>query len=397
MSMNKQKTAVVTGITGQDGSYLAELLVEKGYEVIGVARRSSMDNHYARLDGVMGTDSFKLVIGDVTDAGNMLSIVNDYQPDELYNLAAQSFVKVAFDQPSYTWQVNAQGVLNILEAIRKSSPHTKMYQASTSEMFGRSYSTAVPKGDGNHMVQHFDMDNTPPHTLIEGCTTPYQNEHTPFQPQSPYSIGKAAAHYAMQLYRRTYDLHLSCGILFNHESERRGKQFVTRKITDWAARFCLWRKQYLDQDDVIFQSQRGSENPIQALYVVSPKDCRVVSTFPKLRLGNLDSKRDWGHTEDYVRAMWMMLQQDKPDDYVVSTQQNNSVGDFVSASLEAIGLRNADPLDYVYQDPEFMRPAEVSYLLGDSRKIRSTLGWYNEIPFKGLVKRMVDNDIKENA
>lgn len=384
--MSKPKVAVITGITGQDGSYLAELLLEKEYEVIGIARRSSTDTHYHRLDGVMGADSFKLVIGDVTDASSVASIVSEYQPDELYNLAAQSFVKDAFDQPNYTWQVNAQGVLNILEAIRKYSPKTRMLQASTSEMFGRSYSVGVPAKEGIYWIQHFNMDDTPPHTLVDGCGVPFQNEQTPFQPQSPYSIGKVAAHYAMQLYRRTYNLHLSCSICFNHESERRGKQFVTRKITDWVGKFHIWKNQnpgcsfdFSDEERIF--ARWGDSN---------------FSVFPKLRLGNLDSKRDWGHAEDYVRAMWMMLQQDEPGDYVISTERTHSVGDFVLAALQAIGLNGVDILDYVYQDPQFMRPAEVNYLLGQATQAHIMLGWEPEIKFEELVKRMVENDIREN-
>jgi GDPmannose 4,6-dehydratase len=373
---NERKVAIVTGVTGQDGSYLSEFLLDKGYEVIGVARRSSTDTHLYRIEGLIGREGFKVVQGDVTDEGNMFSLLAEYQPDEFYNLAAQSHVKTSFEQPVLTYRVNALGVLNILEAIRHRSPHTRFYQASTSEMFGRSYSAEIPVHEFD-ILEHFNKDEYSIEQLHKDHgddVIAFQGENTPFEPQSPYSVAKAAAHYNVQLYRRAYGLHASCGILFNHESERRGELFVTRKITKWVGEFVTW----LDNRDIDLIDE-------DFIHVGCDK-------FPKLMLGTLDSKRDWGHAADYVRAMWTVLQQDEPDDYVVSMMETHSVRDFLTEAFGHIGM-NYDA--FVGQDPRFMRPAEVSYLLGNSNKFRETTDWEPEITFKQLVQRMVDHDTKE--
>lgn len=371
-----RKVAIVTGITGQDGSYLAEFLLDKGYEVIGVARRSSTDTHFHRIEGLLSRDGFTVVQGDVTDQGCMFGLLAEHQPDEFYNLAAQSHVKTSFEQPVLTYRVNAEGVLNILEGIRTQSPHTRFYQASTSEMFGRSYTSEIFV-EGFTVQQHFNKDEYPIEQLKKDHgwdTEAFQFEGTPFEPQSPYSVAKASAHYNVQLYRRAYGLHASCGILFNHESERRGELFVTRKITKWIGEFKAWcGNRIVDNIDDDF------------IYIGSDK-------FPKLKLGTLDSKRDWGHAQDYVRAMWTIVQQDEPDDYVVSMMETHSVRDFLTEAFGHVDL-NYEP--FVGQDPRFMRPAEVSYLLGNSRKFRETTGWEPEITFQQLVQRMVDHDIKE--
>ena len=322
------KKAIIFGITGQDGSYLAELLLSKGYEVIGVIRRSSTSST-GRIDHIW--DQVHLIEGDVTDPVSVYGFIAEHQPEEIYNLAAQSHVRTSFDQPLYTWQANAEGPLNILEAISQRSPSTKFYQASTSEMFGKSYT--------------------------ENGGKKFQNEATPLIPQSPYAIAKCAAHHSVRLYRECYDLFACSGILFNHESERRGELFVTRKITKYVA------KRY--------------NNP---------------SLEEMLYLGNLDARRDWGHAEDYVRGMWLMMQQDKPDDYVLSTGETHSVSDFLDSSFKYI---NGKWQDYVVIDPKFYRPAEVDYLLGDSTKAKEILGWKPEISFDGLVEKMVEHDIYE--
>tara|TARA_Y100000310_G_scaffold281514_1_gene302022 strand:- start:654 stop:1640 length:987 start_codon:yes stop_codon:yes gene_type:complete len=325
--MNKK--AIVFGITGQDGSYLMDLLLKKEYSVIGVIRRSSVSNT-ARIDHEAGNKSLTLVEGDVTDAFSVSQLMQKYKPDEAYNLAAQSHVKTSFDQPMYTWKANAEGPMHILESIRQYCPDSKFYQASTSEMFGKNYS-----GVG--------IDK-------------YQCEETGFIPQSPYAIAKLAAHHTVRIYREAYDLFACCGILFNHESERRGELFVTRKISKYVARF----------------SQKLEKEP--------------------LRLGNLDAYRDWGHAQDYVRGMWMMLQQSEPDDYILATGRSHTVRDFLDKAFYCIGIK--DWSKHVVVDPEFYRPAEVDYLRGSPSKARLVLDWHPLINFEELVSRMVNYDIQ---
>ena len=311
--------ALITGITGQDGSYLAEFLLSKGYRVVGMTRRSSSDIQ-ERIS--MMLDRIEIVSGDLLDQSSMTSIIAETQPDEVYNLAAQSFVPTSWDQPVLTGEFTALGVTRVLEAIRGVDPAIRFYQASSSEMFGKVQ--AVP-----------------------------QDERTAFYPRSPYGVAKLYGHWITINYRESYDLYAVSGILFNHESERRGKEFVTRKITDGVARIKL-------------------------------------GLATELRLGNLDARRDWGFAGDYVRAMWLMLQQTVPADYVVATGATRSVGDFVRA---AFAVADLDWERYVVIDPRFYRPAEVDVLVGDARKARAELGWEPETPFEQLVESMVLADL----
>ena len=314
------KRALITGLTGQDGSYLAELLVEKDYEVWGLMRRSSSEST-ERIDDFI--DSVRIVGGDLLDQTSLLDAIEESQPDEVYNLAAQSFVHDSWTEPVYTADVDALGVTRLLEAMRRVKPDARFYQASSSEMFGK-------------------VRETP------------QTEKTPFHPRSPYGVAKIYGYYIAVNYRESYDMHASNGILFNHESPRRGIEFVTRKITDGVARIATGRA-------------------------------------TELALGNLDSKRDWGFAGDYVEAMWLMLQQDAPDDYVVSTDEAHSVREFCEIAFARVGL---DCEEYVVQDPRFMRPAEVDILLGDSSKARRVLGWEPKVSFRELVEMMVDADME---
>jgi GDPmannose 4,6-dehydratase len=326
--------ALIFGITGQDGSYLAELLLDKGYAVTGVTRRVSVDTTL-RIKHLL--DDIKIAECDITDQFCVHNVVYTEQPNEIYNLAAQSHVGTSFKQPSATWAATAGGCMNILESIRYHNMMNKVkfYQASSSEMFGRNYDI-YPDG------------------------TKYQNELTKFKPQSPYAIAKLSAHYLVDNYRESYGLFGSSGILFNHESERRGETFVTRKITKWIGEF-----------------------------VVSGKS----PNFPALRLGNLNARRDWGHARDYVQAMWLMLQQDKPDDYVIATGVTHSIRDFLDEAFNCIGIN--DWSNFVIVDPEFYRPAEVDHLLGVAEKAKNMLGWEPKINFKQLVNKMVESDIHE--
>jgi GDPmannose 4,6-dehydratase len=314
-----QKTALITGITGQDGSFLAELLLSKGYRVVGMTRRSSTDVH-ERIQHIV--DDIEFVSGDLLDQSSITSIVASVRPDEIYNLAAQSFVPTSWHQPVLTGEFTALGVTRVLEAIRAVDPSIRFYQASSSEMFGKVQ--AVP-----------------------------QNEQTSFYPRSPYGVAKVYGHWITVNYRESYDIFAVSGILFNHESERRGKEFVTRKISDGVARIKLGLQK-------------------------------------ELRLGNLDAQRDWGFAGDYVRAMWLMLQQDGPDDYVVATGRTHAVREFVRLAFETAGL---DWERYVVVDPRFYRPAEVDLLVGDPSKARRVLGWEPEVSFESLVERMVRADI----
>ena len=314
------KRAVITGITGQDGSYLAELLLEKGYEVFGVIRRSSAPNFW-RIEHLL--DRIQLLPGDLLDQLSIVRLIQSVKPHEFYNLAAMSFVPASWDQPMLTAEYNSQGVTRVLEAIRQVDPQIRLYQASSSEMFGKV--REVP-----------------------------QTELTPFYPRSPYGVSKVFGHYITVNYRESYGIFACSGILFNHESPRRGIEFVTRKVTDGVARIKL-------------------------------------GLTDTLSLGNLDARRDWGFAGDYVRAMWMMLQQDEPDDYVISTGVAHSVRDLVDTAFAHVGL---DPGKHVKLDKAFLRPAEVEHLIGDCSKARGRLGWRPAIDFKGLIEMMVDADVK---
>ena len=330
------KSALITGINGQDGSYLAELLLEKGYKVYGIMRRKSVVS-YGNVEHIK--DKINFIYADMTDVVSLINAMEVSQADEVYNLAAQSFVATSWEQPLATAQIDAIGVTNMLEAIRKVKPSAKFYQASTSEMFGK-------------------VQEVP------------QKETTPLYPRSPYGVAKLYGHWITKNYRESYGMFTCSGILFNHESERRGLEFVTRKITNAVARIKL-----------------------------GVQDC--------LELGNMDAKRDWGHSQDYVRAMWLMLQQDKPDDYVVASNETHPVREFVQKAFKAAGIDvefSGQGVDEVGKDkatgkvvvkvnPKFFRPAEVELLYGNPAKAEKVLGWKREISFDQLIERMVKNDL----
>ena len=339
------KKAIIFGVTGQDGSHLADLLLLKEYSVLGVARRTSTDNT-GRIKHLQTNPNFQLVQGDMTDSHSIIRILSEHvDVDEIYNLAAQSHVAVSFKQPALTWDITGKGCLNILQSIVDlKMDNVKFYQASSSEMFGRNYDERATDGD---------FDSKLP-------VEKYQNEETKFLPQSPYAIAKCAAHHMTRLFREGYDVHASAGILFNHEGPRRGETFVTRKITKWIGEFV--------------KSGRDPE-------------------FPRLRLGNLEAFRDWGYAGDYVEAMWMMLQQESPDDYVICTGETHTIREFLDVAFKHIGID--DWSDLVVQDPEFYRPAEVDYLRGCNSKAREKLGWTPANSFDDLVKMMVDYDVEE--
>lgn len=317
------KRAIITGITGQDGSYLAELLLSKGYEVVGAVRRSSAPNFW-RIQHLL--DRITLRPADLLDQLSLIRLVDDVRPHEFYNLAAMSFVPASWDQPMLTGEFNAQGVTRVLEAIRQVDPTIRLYQASSSEMYGK-------------------VRETP------------QTELTPFYPRSPYGVSKVFAHYITVNYRESYDMFAVSGILFNHESPRRGLEFVTRKVTDGVARIKLGRAS-------------------------------------KLSLGNLDAHRDWGFSGDYVNAMYLMLQQDQPDDFVIATGISHSVRDLVQVAFGRVGL---DWEKHVELDPKMIRPAEVEHLIGDSTKARTQLKWQPHVSFASLVEMMVDADLERVA
>ncbi|MCJ7833786.1 GDP-mannose 4,6-dehydratase [Cuneatibacter sp. NSJ-177] len=329
------KRALITGITGQDGSYLAELLLEKGYQVYGLMRRKSVVD-YGNVDHLK--EQIHFIYADMTDVASLIHAMRVSEADEVYNLAAQSFVATSWEQPLATAEIDAIGVANMLEAIRTVKPKARFYQASTSEMFGK--------------VQEIP-----------------QTENTPFYPRSPYGVAKVYGHWITKNYRESYGMYACSGILFNHESERRGKEFVTRKITDAAVRISM-----------------GIQDHVE--------------------LGNLDSKRDWGHSQDYVRAMWLMLQQEKPDDYVIATNETRTVRSFAELAfhyagidvewqgcgLDEKGVNRANGKVVVAVNPQFFRPAEVELLIGNPEKAEKTLGWKREISFEQMVERMVNQD-----
>jgi GDPmannose 4,6-dehydratase len=315
-----QRTALITGITGQDGSYLAELLLERGYRVVGMTRRTSTEVH-ERIEHLV--DRIEIVSGDLLDQSSMTTLIGEVGPHEVYNLAAQSFVPTSWTQPVLTGEFTALGVTRVLEAIRHVDRKIRFYQASSSEMFGK-------------------VQETP------------QRESTPFYPRSPYGVAKVYGHWITVNYRESYDIFAVSGILFNHESERRGKEFVTRKISDGVARIKLGLAR-------------------------------------ELRLGNLDAQRDWGFAGDYVRAMWAMLQHDEPQDYVIATGRTHSVRDFCRL---AFAVADLDYERYVVEDPRFVRPAEVDLLIGDATKAKTVLGWEPETSFEALVRTMVEADLR---
>jgi GDPmannose 4,6-dehydratase len=314
------RRALITGITGQDGSYLADFLLEKDYEVFGMVRRASTEN-FERIEHLVGR--VNLVQGDLLDQASLVSVLEEAQPHEVYNLAAQSFVPTSWKQPVLTAEFTAVGVTRLLEALRRVDPDIRFYQASSSEMFGKV--REVP-----------------------------QSERTPFYPRSPYGVAKVYGHFITVNYRESYGLFAVSGILFNHESPRRGLEFVTRKISDGVARIKLGQAE-------------------------------------ELRLGNLDARRDWGFAADYVEAMWLMLQADAADDYVIATGEEHSVREFAEIAFSHVGL---DAEEYVKSDPQFLRPAEVDQLVGDASKAREKLGWTPRVSFRELVELMVDADVE---
>jgi GDPmannose 4,6-dehydratase len=316
-------TAVITGITGQDGSYLAELLLEKGYKVVGIVRRSST-TPYERISHLV--DRVELVSADLLDQTSLTDVVSDHNPDEIYNLAAQSFVQTSWNQPVLTGEFTALGVTRMLEAMKKAAPNARFYQASSSEMFGKVHESP-------------------------------QRESTPFYPRSPYGVAKVYGHWITVNYRESFALYAVSGILFNHESPRRGLEFVTRKVTDGVARIKLGLAR-------------------------------------ELRLGNLEARRDWGFAGDYVRAMWLMLQQDSPDDYVVGTGHTWSVRQLCDMAFACVDL---DYHDFVVQDERYFRPAEVDLLVADAAKARTVLGWEPDVSFKDLIGMMVEADLRRHA
>ena len=386
------KKALIFGITGQDGSYLAEWLLNRGYEVTGVTRRVSV-NTTERISHIL--PKVNIVEGDITDAFNVMKIIEDAQPDEIYNLAAQSHVGTSFSQPSLTWDVTAGGVLNILEAIRHNDRcfDIRFYQASTSELFGKNYDEElVPLTSAErkvilnpeHNIHQSECSDLPKCRKVK-----YQDENTKFMPQSPYAVAKMAAHNMVRIYREGYGMHTSSGILFNHESERRGEQFVTRKITKWIGKFIAFKESLRREYNLkIFKTEFAEDKIIFKCGVTD----KVLSSYPKLRLGNLDASRDWGHAQDYVRAMWMMLQRSDPDDYVIATGEAHTIREFLDASFSRVDIMDWN--DYVFIDPEFYRPAEVDYLRGDRTKATKVLGWKPEISFEQLAFKMVDHDVQ---
>ena len=359
--------AIIFGVTGQDGSHLADLLVEKDYEVIWVSRRFSIDNT-TRLKHLLKNPKFALVQGDITDAFSVRNILSEHATvDEIYNLAAQSHVAVSFKQPALTWDITGKGCLNILQSISDLSlTEARFYQASSSEMFGSSYD-------------------------INRNQEKYQDENTKFLPQSPYAIAKCAAHYVTRLFREGYGLHANAGILFNHEGPRRGETFVTRKITKWIGDFHKWMKSHkVSLDDLIHTEEDWDKDA--EVYIPGRTSRDQNLQFPKLRLGNLEAFRDWGYAGDYVEAMWMMLQQDNPDDYVICTGETYTIREFLDVAFNHAGID--DWSNFVVVDPEFYRPAEVDYLRGDNTKAKSKLGWKPRTTFEALVKLMVEADVK---
>lgn len=350
----EKKRALITGVNGQDGSFLAEILLERDYSVTGLVRRSSTSTT-ERLDSVLGRDNFNLVEGDVSDFSSISGVIKDSNPDEVYNTAAQSHVQTSFDQPLYTLDTNTKGLVNILECIRQFSSHTKLLQCSTSEMFGN----------------NFDVDKN---------GKKFQSENTQLVPASPYGVSKVAAHNMIDVYRKSYNLHLSSAITYNHESERRGENFVTRKITKYLGKLVnnldlYGLNLYFEEEEILIKD-------------VTEK---TLATLPYLYLGNLDASRDWGYAKDYCEAFTQIVQQETPDDYVICTGETHTIRQFLE---EAFSLYTLSYQDFVRIDPKFYRPLDVEYLLGDNSKITKALGWKPSVDFSQLVRIMVEADVR---
>lgn len=329
--MNK---AIITGITGQDSSYLSELLLDKDYEVYGVHRRASTNN-FERINHLLDNKNFHLIELDITDGTGVNRLISDIKPDECYNLAAMSHVGTSFVEPISTFNIDALGVINFLEAIRQNSPETRFYQASTSELYG-------------------NVGISP------------QNEDTPFKPTSPYAVAKLAAHHMVVIYREAYGIYACAGILFNHESSRRGENFITRKVTKYVAQ--LYKTYIVQRQDLID---------------IEPT---------KLKLGNLEAQRDFGYAKEYVEAMWLMLQQDQPEDFVIATGETHLIKELLDVAFSHVGIE--DWSDFVEIDERFKRPADVHHLCGDATKAKLKLGWEPKVKFKELIELMVDADAK---
>ena len=375
------KKAIIFGVTGQDGSHLADLLLEKNYKVIGVARRSSVDTT-ERIVHISGHPRFMLALGDITDVSSILQLLKEHDDvDEIYNLAAQSHVAVSFKQPGLTWDITGKGCLNILQSmVDLGLTQARFYQASSSEMFGKNYDMYYEDTD--------PFGNPLDDTIV---AVKFQNEETKFLPQSPYAIAKCAAHYMVRLYREVYGIHASAGILFNHEGPRRGESFVTRKITKWVSEFIKY-KQSIRQLHKLKIIETKFEELSERIVFQCGNTKEHLGSFQKLRLGNLEAFRDWGYAGDYVKAMWVMLQQDFPDDYVVCTGETHTIKEFLDVAFNHVNIKEWS--DYVVQDPEFYRPAEVDYLRGDNAKAREKLGWTPETSFNELVTMMVEHDLQ---
>jgi GDPmannose 4,6-dehydratase len=362
------KSSIVWGITGQVASYLAEALLEKGQDVYGIKRRTSTDNTQ-NISGILNHPNFHLLEGDVCDQTSVNQLTNSIKPDYMFCGAAQSHVATSFSQPAYTFDVNARGHLFILESVRLFSPDTRVQFASTSECFGDNYSTRplwrdMP-GENGHNIK------------VPDGVEKYQDENTPFMPNSPYAVAKVSATHLTQLYRKAYNLHASNTITFNHESPRRGENFVSRKITKWIADNCIIENLTLTKGNLV---------PLDYLPTLKIKDGA------KLKLGNIDSIRDWGYAPDYVRAFIKVVEHDTPDDYVIGTGEAHTIKEFLEEAFLYVG---ADWQDYVEIDPELYRPCEVPYLRCDASKIKRILGWEPTVKFKELVKIMMEHDLSQ--
>lgn len=402
--VTRKYTALIFGVTGQDGSYLAERLLNLGHIVYGVARRTSNGNTF-RLSKILEHENFYLLSGDITDFASILSILNKSKPHRIYNLAAQSHVGTSFEQSSSSLDITAKGCVNILEAIRLYRSFLpkdlRMYQASSSEMFGDSFD----KRTTNKLVGRGMFDGCPiyideygKYTAWGGNEIKYQDENTLFNPQSPYAIAKLTAHNYCGLYRNAYGLDVRCGILFNHESERRGEEFVTRKITKYLAKLHhhikeSHNKYYTGADEL----KDMVDNVWHSIdHVCDPRvERKILDSAPRLKLGNIESSRDWGHAEDYVRAMILIMEADEPKDYVVATGETHTIKEFLRDAFKFAAC--GDWHKYVDFDDSLKRPCEVPFLKGDASKIKDELGWEPEIKFDDLVARMVTHDIDSYA
>lgn len=351
-TMGGIKTACITGLTGQDGAYLAKLLLDKGYRVVGIRRRTSTDNLWRlRILGIAEHKNLEIVEGDITDLYSLINIFKKYDPQEVYNLAAMSHVGVSFEQPKLTWDVTAQGAINVVDAALLNDPNTKVYQASTSEMMGSHFETI-----GGDKIQ---------------------NESTKMDGNSPYGCAKFAAHNYMRVLRESNQSYVCCGILYNHGSPLRGENFFERKVTKYVGELCSFIYKTLDRvEDVIFMDEHLELDG---------------ETFPKLRLGDLSTYRDMGHSKDYVRAMWAMLQQDEPEDFIICTGETFQMKDIVNEAFNFVGL---DYEKYIVIDPKFFRPREVEYLRGDCSKAKKKLGWVPEYTMSQMIQEMVDHDLE---